>query len=87
MPTTYYSCTTIGCSATTQVTSFSTLQACQTGCISWGCNLNVLQEDTNIYVFYDTSSMAPSWLENAYNAVNEWVAAGIPGFSGNLYHT
>ena len=87
MPTTYYSCTTIGCSATTQVTSFSTLQACETGCVSWGCNLNVLSEDTNIYVFYDTSSMDSSWLENAYQAVTSWVATGIPGHTGTIYHT
>ena len=87
MPTTYYSCTTVGCSATTTVTMHTTLQSCQDGCRRWGCSANVINEDTNIYVFYDISSMDSSWLQNAYAAVNDWVASGIPGFTGNIYHT
>ena len=87
MPTTYYSCTTIGCSATTVATMYTTLQQCQNVCTRWGCNANVINEDTNIYVFYDTSSMDSSWLQNAYSAVTDWVASGIPGFTGNIYHT
>ena len=87
MPTTYYSCTTLGCSATTTTTMYTTLQQCQDVCTRWGCNANVINEDTNIYVFYDISSMDSSWLQNANQAVNDWVASGIPGFSGNIYHT
>mgnify|MGYP000141368615 CR=1 FL=1 len=86
MPTTYYSCTTVGCSATTQYTSFPNLPACQTACVGWGCNLNVLQEDTNIYVFYDTSSLPLVLTQNIYNSVMAWVNA-IPGHTGDTYHT
>ena len=86
MPTTYYSCTTIGC-VTASTPSWTTLPACEDACIHWGCTANVINEDTNIYVFYDISSMDPAWLTNAYLAVTDWVATGIPGHTGNLYHT
>ena len=87
MPTTYYSCTTTGCITTTATTMYTTLPQCQNVCTRWGCNANVINEDTNIYVFYDISSMDMSWLHNAHEAVTDWVTTGIPGFTGNIYHT
>ena len=55
---------------------YQTSGACEEGCIGWRCNNDLgLTPETKIYVFYDTTSMATSAIQEAY-----W---GLQSFLGN----
>ena len=66
--------------------NYATEQECKDFCVGWGCDQSSIANDTNIYVFYDTSLIDLPTNQNIYNAVMAWVNA-IPGYTGNTYHT
>jgi len=54
---------------------YQTSGACEEGCIGWRCNNDLgLTPDTKIYVFYDTTSMAPEAIIEAYWGLQSFLA-------------
>lgn len=66
--------------------NYATEQECIDVCVGWGCDQSSISNDTNIYVFYDTSSLPLVLTQNIHNSVMAWVNA-IPGHTGDTYHT
>ena len=66
--------------------TFSAMSSCTASCIHWGCLNNPISTDSNIYAYYDTTSMGQSAVYEAYAGLEAWVA-GFQNFTGNLYHT
>lgn len=67
------------------VNNYITEQACKDVCFGWGCSQNNISSDTNIYAFYDTSSMTLSCVQNAHNSLMSWINT-LPNYTGNTYH-
>ena len=66
--------------------NYATEQECKDVCFGWGCDQSSIANDTNIYVFYDTSSIPLVISQNIHNSVMAWINA-IPGHTGDTYHT
>ena len=75
----------------TGVTQAAALTACtaataSTPCISWVCNEQSVAQNTDIYVYYDTTSMSFTNTTTAHDAIMQWTTT-IPGWTGKIYHT
>ena len=54
-------------------------------CTSWACNFESVAPNTDIYVYYDSTSMSFANTKTAHNAMMTWTA-NMPGWTGNIYH-
>ena len=87
----WFQCQVAGCvqqagNFTAGPNNYLTEQLCKDVCVGWGCSQNNISSDTNIYAFYDTSSLTLSCVQNAHNSLVAWINS-IPGYTGNTYHT
>tara|TARA_R110000824_G_scaffold13374_1_gene58392 strand:- start:185 stop:12442 length:12258 start_codon:yes stop_codon:yes gene_type:complete len=65
--------------------SATSLTDCQNDCVSWGCNQSLIASDTDIFVFYDTTSMQEQSIKDAFIGVSGWTQT-LSGWSGNIRH-
>tara|TARA_R110001606_G_scaffold33307_2_gene99625 strand:- start:4170 stop:13517 length:9348 start_codon:yes stop_codon:yes gene_type:complete len=66
----------------------SALTACTAStipCVAWACGQSYIPVDTDIYVYYDTTSMSLANAQVAHNSIEQW-AAQIPGYLGTVRH-
>ena len=54
-------------------------------CTSWACNFENVAPNTDIYVYYDTTSMSLANSKTAHNSIMAWTNS-IPNWTGNIYH-
>ena len=84
-----YECTTGGCQEYNQpymgTGGTIELSACTGSCIAWSCGDNQDLTVTDIYAFYDTTSMGLAEVEDAMFGMEDWVAT-IPNYQGTLRH-
>ena len=66
--------------------TFTSMSSCTGTCISWGCLNNPVETDSEIYAYYDTTSMDFNEVKNAITGLENWTSA-MQNFTGNLYHT
>ena len=66
--------------------TFTSMSSCTGTCISWGCLNNPVETDSEIYAYYDTTSMDFNAVKDAIVGLEDWTAA-MQNFTGNLYHT
>lgn len=71
----YWSCTTEGCVSGYTVTPHTTKLDCQEDCVGWGCTAIVTELSADIFVFYDTSSMGDTQVNEAYYGVTQYLAS------------
>ena len=86
----YYSCTTSGCTEHNYVLgtnppagSYPTSGECQADCVGWGCTVTE-ELNTDIFVFYDTTSMGTAARILGYNGVEGYLQT--LNFIGSVYH-
>jgi len=65
--------------------SATSLTDCQNECVSWGCNPQLISTDTDIFVYYDTTSMPTNTIKGAFMGVSAWTQT-LSGWSGNIRH-
>ena len=65
--------------------SATSLTDCQNECVSWGCNPQLISTDTDIFVYYDTTSMGSSTIQDAFMGVSAWTQT-LSGWSGDIRH-
>lgn len=65
--------------------SATSLTDCQNECVSWGCNVGLISSDTDIFAYYDTTSMGESNIIDAFIGVSGWTQT-LSGWSGNIRH-
>ena len=66
----------------------SALTACTAStipCVAWACGSSYIPVNTDIYVYYDTTSMSLSNAQVAHNSIEQW-AAQMPGYVGTIRH-
>ena len=66
--------------------TFTSMSSCTGTCISWGCLNNPVETDSEIYAYYDTTSMDFNAVKDAIVGLEDWTS-GMQNFTGNLYHT
>ena len=69
--------------------TYSAMSACTGVCIHWGCintPSTTISVGTDIYAYYDTTSMGQPAVEDAITGLELWVS-GLQNFTGNTYHT
>ena len=71
--------------ATSPLSAFTACTASTIPCIAWACGESYIPVDTDIYVYYDTTSMSLSNSKVAHNSIEQW-AAQIPGYTGTIRH-
>jgi len=50
------------------------------------CGTSEIASNTNIYVFYDVTSMVYATAQNFRDAIEDWAANNIANYEGNIYH-
>ena len=65
--------------------SATSLTDCQNACASWGCNTEIIFSGTNIYAYYDTSSMGEPRIRQAFQAISAWTQS-LYNFTGTTNH-
>lgn len=85
-----YECTTGGCQNYNQPFmgtggTYIELSSCTGTCIAWSCEDNEDLTVTDIYAFYDTTSMGLAEVEQAMLGMEAYIA-NIPNYNGTLRH-
>jgi hypothetical protein len=65
--------------------SATSLTDCQNECVSWGCNVGLISSDTDIFAYYDTTSMGEQNIIDAFIGISGWTQT-LSGWSGNIRH-
>jgi len=66
--------------------TYSAMSSCTGSCIHWGCLNNPISTDTNIYAYYDTTSMSITDVQQGISGLESWVST-MQNFTGSIYHT
>ena len=77
---------TSGTVNTSIMNQYATLDACTGTCISWQCCEPLgITDNTNMYVYYDITSMNTNQTSAAIQGIIDWTE-NHPLFTGNVYH-